>query len=220
MMFSENRYPLFGIMLYHSRNAFLLRDPQLRSSRAHARFRQPEFTAHDIGPLDQRHALVKRDPPRQTLAAEAAVGADDELLLRDVFQRLADQRRNVLRGLDHRVAVVDDADGDLLVGLDVLEQPEILPIRAGTFDRQYIAVELQQVRQSTFVARHLPMHALLIGIAPAGMHPDLRVDAGQLAIELLGEELEIGIAAVRLLGAHVLARLLHLDQRAAGTCAP
>jgi hypothetical protein len=60
------------------------------------------------------------------------------------------------------------------------------------------------------------MDALLIRIAPAGMHPDLGVHAGELAIECLSQEREIGIRAVRLLSAHVVRRLLHLDQRAAG----
>ena len=72
------------------------------------------------------------------------------------------------------------------------------------------------MRQGALVARHFPMYALLIGIAPAGMHPDLGVHADELAIERLGEELEIGIRAVRLLGAHMVRRFLHLDQRAAG----
>ena len=78
--------------------------------------------------LDQCHALVKRDPARQTLATKAAISADDQLLLGDVFQRLADQRRNVLRRLNYRVAMVDNADADLLVGSDVLEQMQVLPI--------------------------------------------------------------------------------------------
>src|ERR1700736_6249012 len=187
----------------YSPDGSLLREPQLRIGRPNARFRQAELPADDIGPFDQRHAFVKRDPPRQALAAKAAIGTDHELLLRDIFQRLADQRRDVLRRLDHGVAVVDHADADLLVGLDVFEQMQILPIRARAFDRQYIAVELQQMRQRALVTRHFPMDALLIGIAPAGMNPNLGVDADELTIELLGEKLEIGIAAVRLLGAHV-----------------
>ena len=48
------------------------------------------------------------------------------------------------------------------------------------------------------------------------MHPDLGVDAGELAIEGLGLELEIGVGGVGLLGAAVVRRLLDLDQRAAG----
>src|SRR6516164_7622897 len=71
------------------------------------------------------------------------------------------------------------------------------------------------MRQSAFVARHFPMYTLLIRIAPACMYPDLSVHAGELAIECLGEKLEIGIRALRLLGAHMVRRLLHLDQWAA-----
>src|SRR5215510_10372106 len=93
---------------------------------------------------------------------------------------------------------------------------QILPVRAGAFNGQDITVELQQVRQSTFVARYLPMYALLIWIAPAGMHPDLGVHPDQLSIEGLSEELEIGIRAVRLLAAHMVRRFFHLNQWAAG----
>src|ERR1700686_2641270 len=78
-------------------------------------------------PSTMRHAFVERDTPGQPLAAEAAIGRDDELLLRDIFQRLADQRRDVVGRFDHRVAMVDDADADLLVGPDVLEQMQVLP---------------------------------------------------------------------------------------------
>src|SRR6188474_1528731 len=98
------------------------REPQLRIGRPHARFRQAEFAADDIGALDQRHALVERNPPRQALAAEAAIGADPEVVPWDGFPRLGGQRSGVLRLLHPPVAMVDHADADLLVGLDVLEQ--------------------------------------------------------------------------------------------------
>src|SRR5258707_15430628 len=70
--------------------------------------------------------------------------------------------------------------------------------------------------QRRFVARHFPVYTLLIRIAPAGVHPDLSVDTGELAIECLGKKVEIGIRALWLLGAHMMRRLLDLDQRAAG----
>ena len=60
---------------------FLPREPQLGIGRPHACFGQAELAADDIGALDQRDALVERDAPRQALAAEAAIGADDELFL-------------------------------------------------------------------------------------------------------------------------------------------
>src|SRR3984893_11020422 len=68
------------------------------------------------------------------------------------------------------------------------------------------------MRQSAFVTRHFPMYTLLIRIAPACMYPDLSVHAGELAIECLGEKFQIGIRALWMLGAHMVRRLLHLDQ--------
>src|SRR5262245_17548251 len=93
---------------------------------------------------------------------------------------------------------------------------QILPVRAGAFNRQDITVELQQVRQSAFVARYFPMYALLIWITPAGMHPDLGIDPDELSIERLGEELQIRVRAVRLLAAHMVRWFFDLDQWATG----
>src|SRR5271155_552861 len=72
------------------------------------------------------------------------------------------------------------------------------------------------MRQGALVAGDLPIDALLIGIAPAGVYPDLRIDAGELAVEGLGLELEIGVAAVGAGREAMVARLLDLDHRAAG----
>src|SRR5258707_15864150 len=71
------------------------------------------------------------------------------------------------------------------------------------------------MRQRSLVARHLPMYALLVRIAPAGMHPDLGVDAGKLAVERLGEELQIGVRALGLLRAHMGRRVPDPDPTAA-----
>src|SRR5260370_42508988 len=70
--------------------------------------------------------------------------------------------------------------------------------------------------QRRFVARHFPVYTLLIRIAPAGVHPDLSVDTGELAIGCLGKKVEIGIRALWLLGGHMMRRLLDLDSGAAG----
>src|SRR5579872_4275534 len=50
---------------------------------------------------------------------------------------------------------------------------------------------LQQMRQRPLIARHLPIDALLVGVAPAGMHPHLGVDPDKLAVERLGLEFEV-----------------------------
>src|SRR5271170_726364 len=69
-------------------------------------------------------------------------------------------------------------------------------VARGAFEGDDVGLELQQMGQGALVARHFPIDALLIGIAPAGMHPDLGVDAGELPVERLGLKLELGIAAV------------------------
>ena len=123
---------------------------------------------------------------------------------------------DVLGRLDDGVAVVDDADADLLVGLVFGEERQVLAVIAGAFEGDDVAIELQQIGQGALVARHLPIDPLLIGIAPAGVHPDLGIDAGELAVERLGLEFELGLGAVGPGRQAMMARLLDLDHRAAG----
>jgi hypothetical protein len=112
--------------------------------------------------------------------------------------------------------MVDDADADLLVGLVFAEQVQVLAVAAGTLEGDDISVQLQQMRHCAFVAGHFPVHALLVGVAPAGVHPDFRVDADKLAVESLGEEFEVGVSAIGTQRTAVVRWFLDLDQRAAG----
>src|SRR5215471_6616106 len=68
--------------------------------------------------------------------------------------------------LDDGVAVVDDADADLYVSLVFGEERQVFAVIAGAFEGDDVGIELQQIRQCTRVARHLPIDPLLIGIAP------------------------------------------------------
>src|SRR6516162_6990383 len=63
---------------------------------------EAQFAAHYISALDQRHAFVIGDAAREAFAAKAAIGGDHQLLLRDVFECLADQRGDMLGRLDRR----------------------------------------------------------------------------------------------------------------------
>ena len=73
------------------------------------------------------------------------------------------------------------------------------------------------MRHGAFVAGNLPIDALLVRIAPAGMHPDFGIHADKLAVERLGEEFEVCLGTVGPQRASVMRRFLHLDQRAAGS---
>src|SRR5438046_464800 len=104
----------------------------------------------------------------------------------------------------------------ILVGPMLREERQVLAIATGALEGDDVGVELQQIRQRALVARRLPVHALLVRIPPAGMNPDLDVDADELAVERLGQELEVGVGAIGARRAAVVGRLLDLDQRAAG----
>src|SRR5215470_13675364 len=192
------------------------REPEARVARTHARLGQPQLAANDVGALDESDALVVRDPPAQPLAPEAAVGGDDQALGRNVLEGLPDETGDVLGRLHHRVAVADHADAYLLVGAVLREERQVHPIGARALEGDDVGVELKQVREGALVARRLPVHALLVGIPPARVRPDLGVDPSQLPVERLGEELEVGVGAVGPRGAPVVRWLLDLDQRAAG----
>jgi hypothetical protein len=53
------------------------------------------------------------------------------------------------------------------------EERQVLAVIASAFEGDDFGIELQQVGQSALVAGNLPIHSLLIGIAPARMRPDL-----------------------------------------------
>ncbi len=56
-----------------------------------------------------------------------------------------------------------------------------IAVIAGAFEGDDVGVELQQVRQGALVARHFPIDPLLVGVAPAGVHPNLGIDPSELA---------------------------------------
>jgi hypothetical protein len=49
----------------------------------------------------------------------------------------------------------------------------------------------------TLIAWHFPIDTLLVRVAPAGVDPDLGLHFDKLPIESLGEEFEVGVAAIR-----------------------
>ena len=81
---------------------------------------------------------MRRD---QAFAAKAAIGRDDEPFARNILQRLTDQTGDMFGRLDDGVAVVDDADADLLVGLIFGKQRQILAVVAGAFEGDDVGIE-------------------------------------------------------------------------------
>ena len=86
-------------------------------------FGQTKLLAHDVGAEHHRDHLVGGVAAAHALAAHAAVGRDDQPFRRNVLQRLADQRRDLVRPLDLQRVMVDHADDDLLV----LDRPRRWP---------------------------------------------------------------------------------------------
>jgi len=65
--------------------------------------------------------------PGHALAPHAAVGADDQPLDRDVFQRAADVVGDLLGTLDLQRVMINYADRDLLVGDDLAAKATFCP---------------------------------------------------------------------------------------------
>ena len=106
-------------------------------------FGEAQFAAHDVGAFDEGHTFVIGDTAGEALAAKAAIGGDHQLLLRDVFERLPDQRGDMLGRLDGGDTVVDDTDADLLVGLEFAKERQIFAVIARALKGDDVAIQLQ-----------------------------------------------------------------------------
>src|ERR1041385_8424553 len=149
-------------------------DLELRIRRANGLLLDAELAADDVRALHDRGRLVERDQPVRALPAEAAVRGQDEVLRVDVGERVADVVRDLLRRLDLKRPVADDADGDLLleavpVGAEELEVGEAAVLH---LDRPDVAVYALEVDLDHAGVRGLLEDALHVRVAPAGMDPD------------------------------------------------
>ena len=121
-----------------------------------------------------------------------------------------------LRRLDGRRRVAHDADGDLLVGPVLAEEREVAPARRRALEREHVGVGGEEIGERALVRGALPVERLLVRVPPARVEPDLGLDAPDLAVEGVGEELEVGVGRAPVDGGAVVARLLHLDHPAPG----
>src|SRR5262245_14186571 len=58
-----------------------------------------EFLLDDVGAEHHRYHLVARVPAPHSFATHSAIGGDDEPFRLDVFERFANERRDLLRAL-------------------------------------------------------------------------------------------------------------------------
>ena len=141
------------------------------SAARHSASGRPELLAHDVGALHHRHHLVGGVAAAHALAAHAAVGRDDQPLGRNVFERLADQRRDLVRPLDLQGVVVDHADDDLLVLDHLADRLEVAGARRAGLEGERVGVDLVERFERGLIALHVAEDALLRRVAPAGVAP-------------------------------------------------
>ena len=99
------------------------------------------------------HAEASRvvEAGAHALAAESAVTRQNQSFGGNVLQRAPDEVGHLLGALHLQVAVIDDADGDLLVGDLAADQLEIHAVARAAFERDDVDIELVQMRQRVFV---------------------------------------------------------------------
>src|SRR5262245_56501039 len=111
--------------------------------------------------------------PAHALAAHPAIGTDHEALGRDELQRAPDVVGYLFRPLDLQGVVVDDADRNLLVDDAFADGFEIDAAGAAGFEGDHVGFAAVEIFDRRPVALNLGEHALLRGIAPAAVAPDL-----------------------------------------------
>src|SRR4051812_4316584 len=92
--------------------------------------RQAELAAHDVRAEHDRHHLVKGVPAAHALAPHAAIGREHQPFRRNVLERLADERGDLLGGFHLQRVVVDDADADLLLAHALTDGLQVHAARA------------------------------------------------------------------------------------------
>ena len=107
----------------------------------------------------------------------ARIAAGEKPLGRNVLERLADERSDVVGALHLQGVMIDDADHDLLVSHCPADRFEIAGARGARFEGQRVGIDLIQRLQSRLVALHVAEDALLRRVAPAGVAPHLGLAA-------------------------------------------
>jgi len=140
-------------------------------------------------------------PPTHALAAHTAVGGDDQPLGRNIFQRLADQVRNLIRALDLQRVMIDHADDDLLVLDYIANCMKFAGAGRACLKRQRIGVDLIERIEGRLVALDLLEDALLRWVTPARR---MRAAAERRPFVILGAS---GAGKSSLLKAGIIPRL-------------
>src|SRR5215813_398033 len=150
-------------LLYRLRAVLALGQGQrvARISRQAVDFRKPELLAHDVRAEHHGDHLVGCMPPAHAFASHPAIRRDDQPFGRNIFQRFADQGRNLIWALDLQGVVIDHADDDLLVLDHFADCRQVARAGRAGFERQHIGVDLVEHLEGRLIALDLLEHALL-----------------------------------------------------------
>src|SRR5262249_19337414 len=100
-------------------------DLEPRIGRTDLAGRRAELAPDDVRPERERRRLVERDRPWDALAAEATVGREHEVLGVDALERPANVRSDLVRRLDVKRPMADEADGHLLLKAPLVRAEEL-----------------------------------------------------------------------------------------------
>src|SRR2546421_7537122 len=130
-----------------------------------------ELLPHDARALDERDELLPDDPPRRL--PEAAVGVEPELLGRHVLEQPPDALGDLRRRLGSERLHVDHAGAELLVGRELLPEPEAVRAAGGILEHDLRNREVAQ--RGIDVAE----------VAPRGAGPAVEIAEAEVDRELL-----------------------------------
>jgi ABC-type phosphonate transport system ATPase subunit len=100
-------------------------------------------------------------PAAHALAPHAAIRRDDQPLGRNIFERLADQIRHLIRPLNLQCVMVDNADHDLSVRDDLADRLEVAGAGGAGLKSNRVGIDLVECGECRLVALDIPEDPLL-----------------------------------------------------------
>src|SRR3989454_10042355 len=141
-----------------------------------------ELLPHRARALDERGELLPHDPGRRL--PEAAIGVEPELVGRDGLEQPPDALGDLGRRLGAERLHVDDAGAELLVGRELLPEPDVVQAAVGILEHDLRGREIVQRGIDIAKVAHRS-EGPTVQVAEADVDRDLRVHAIDGAVHAL-----------------------------------
>src|SRR2546427_2752542 len=133
----------------------------------------PQLAPDDLCSLDHGLELWESDPTRRRV--EAAIGIDPEFFRRHILERDADALGNVLRRLDIKRFLIDQAGAELLSAPHLLPEIDLGHLPIGEFQNELIRLGVENAGKE--LSKGALHQRAPVVIAEADVHGELGVHA-------------------------------------------